>query len=233
MTATPTSSLRRSLARSPAELYSRRTVAGVLLVAVLSVLACSSPEPATPDEAPPPSTIEADDMGEGPIGGEYRGAKPAVTVHTDLGTFDIELWPHVAPKHVARFLALAEDGTYTGTRFHRVVSGFLIQGGDPNSKDDDPSNDGYGTVDPPLAPEFSSQPFARGTVGMARDHRPASASCQFFVVLNRSTHLDGQYTAFGEVVSGMSTVDAIAAVPADARRRPLEPPRLRVEVTSP
>ena len=159
---------------------------------------------------------------------------PRMAIETEYGRIDLELFPELAPRHVARVLELAASGFYDGLTFHRVVPGFLIQGGDPNTRDDDPENDGYGGLeDRRLQPEFSDRPFRRGSVGMARDYRPDGASTQFFIVVNRSPHVDEQYTLLGEVVGGMPVVDEIAGLPTDKRGRPESPPTMRVWVYEP
>lgn len=101
------------------------------------------------------------------------------------------------------------------------MPGFVVQGGDPNTKDDDPDNDGYGGLeDRRLEPEFSGRPFQRGSLGMARDFRLDGASCQFFICVSRSAHLDGTHTLFGRVSAGMDVVDDIASARTDDEGRP-------------
>jgi peptidyl-prolyl cis-trans isomerase B (cyclophilin B) len=154
---------------------------------------------------------------------------PRVAIDTPQGQIVIDLFPSAAPRHVRQFLSLVDEGFYDGTTFHRVVPGFIIQGGDPNSKDDDPLNDGYGGLeDRRLEVELSDHPFGRGSVGMARDYRWDGASCQFFISLGRNAHLDGTTTLFGRVVFGIEVADEIAALPAGALGRPLDPPRMKV-----
>lgn len=128
--------------------------------------------------------------------------KHTAQIHTNRGDFTVELLPTIAPEHVNSFVFLARDGFYDGTVFHRVVPGFVAQGGDPT---------GTGTGGPgytvPL--EASKEPFARGVVGMARSSDPNSAGSQWFVTLGDAPHLNGQYTVFGKVTKGMDVVDAI------------------------
>lgn len=119
------------------------------------------------------------------------------------GDVDLELWPDVAPKHVERIVTLAKQGFYDGIVFHRVIDGFMAQTGDPTGT-------GMGGSDlPDLKAEFSDKPFERGTLGMARSSDPDSANSQFFIMFAAAPHLNGQYTAFGKVVSGMEYVDNI------------------------
>ena len=128
------------------------------------------------------------------------------TLYMDLesGRVVIELRPDLAPKHVARIKELAREGFYDGVVFHRVIPGFMAQTGDPTGS-------GRGGSDKPDLPaEFSSEPFERGTLGMARTMDPNSANSQFFINYARTAHLDGQYTVWGEVVEGMEHVDQIA-----------------------
>lgn len=123
-------------------------------------------------------------------------------VHTTRGDFALELLPEIAPEHVNSFVFLARDKFYDGTKFHRVVPGFVAQGGDPT---------GTGTGGPgytvPL--EASREPFNRGAIGMARSSDPNSAGSQWFVTLGDAPHLNGQYTVFGKVTEGMDVVDSI------------------------
>ena len=120
------------------------------------------------------------------------------------------------------FKKLARKGFYDGTTFHRIIPGFMIQGGDPNTKDDDPNNDGTGGPGHKIKAEFSDTPHRRGIVSMARASDPDSAGSQFFIVLKNSSFLDGKYTVFGEVIEGMEVADKIVQQPRNRRDRPLE-----------
>ena len=133
----------------------------------------------------------------------------------ETGTIAIELMPELAPATVAHVIALAKEGFYDGTTFHRVIPGFMIQGGDPNSRDRDPNNDGMGISDTRLNDEFGPAPFVRGVVGMGNTGRPNSSGSQFFIMHADNRSLDGRYTVIGRVVSGMDVVDAITRVPID------------------
>jgi peptidylprolyl isomerase len=128
------------------------------------------------------------------------------------GTIVIDLMPEVAPKHVEQIVALAKEGAYDGVVFHRVIDGFMAQTGDvQNGKQGgDLSMAGMGgSSRPDLPAEFSSMPFDRGTIGMARSMDPNSANSQFFIMFAPAPHLDGQYTVVGQVVQGMDVIDAI------------------------
>lgn len=125
------------------------------------------------------------------------------------GKVVIELYPQVAPKHVARIKELVREGFYDGIVFHRVIGGFMAQTGDPTGT-------GRGGSDrPDLPAEFNDTPFERGTLGMARTADPNSANSQFFICFTRTRHLDGQYTVWGKVVEGMEFVDLIKKAPAN------------------
>ncbi len=144
----------------------------------------------------------------------------------DLGELRFRFLPEKAPQHVENFKKLAREGFYDGCTFHRVIPKFMIQGGDPLSKDDNPDNDGQGGPGHIVPAEFNDVPHQRGIVSMARRRDPDSAGSQFFIVVADSPAwsrtLDGKYTVFGEVISGMEVADKIAAVPRDRRDRPLE-----------
>jgi len=137
---------------------------------------------------------------------------------TDKGEIVLEFYPDSAPLHVANFKKLAKVGFYDGTTFHRVIPGFMIQGGDPNSKDDNPFNDGQGGPPYSVPAEFNDISHVPGIVSMARSSDPNSAGSQFFICLGSPKHLDGQYTVFGKAIKGMEAVEEIGKV-----RR--EPPR--------
>lgn len=155
-------------------------------------------------------------------------ANTLATLQTEAGDITIRFFHDKAPKHVANFIDLASKGFYDGTFFHRVIPGFMIQGGDPNTKKADASQYGVGgnvvNGNPvTLKSEFSDISHKRGIVSMARSSDPNSASSQFFIVVKDSPFLDNQYTAFGEVVSGMDVADKIVAAPRNARDLPNQP----------
>ena len=148
-------------------------------------------------------------------------------ISTTFGDITLKFYPEVAPNHVKSFLELSEKGFFDGTVFHRVIPGFVIQGGDPLSKDPDRSLHGTGGPGFQLKAEFSDKPHKRGTLSMARSASPDSAGSQFFICVAEATSLNGQYTVFGEVTSGMEVVDEIVSQPRDERDNPLD----RVEIT--
>lgn len=149
---------------------------------------------------------------------------------TRHGDITIEFLPEVAPNHVKNFIELAGKGFYDKTLFHRVIPDFMIQGGDPNSKNPDKRLHGTGGSGKNVKAEFSKTPHVRGIVSAARSANPDSASSQFFIVVADSSHLDNQYTAFGKVVSGLDVVDKIVAEETDHRDNPLEPVEMTVKI---
>lgn len=157
--------------------------------------------------------------------------KTRAIIKTRFGEMELVFFPDLAPKHVESFLNLARKGFYDGTIFHRVIPGFMIQGGDPNTKD--PSNrQSYGNGGPgyTVPAEFNRIPHERGIVSAARAADPNSAGSQFFIVIDKAPHLDGKYTVFGEVVKGMDVADTIVQQPRDRRDNPLERVEITVEV---
>ena len=148
-------------------------------------------------------------------------------IHTNLGDITLKFFPEVAPNHVNNFIELAKKGFYNGTTFHRVIPKFVIQGGDPNSKNPDRSKHGMGGPGYQLKAEFNKKPHRRGTLSMARSGHPDSAGSQFFICVADIPSLDGQYTVFGEVVKGMEVVDKIVSQPRDGN----DNPRDRIEMT--
>jgi peptidyl-prolyl cis-trans isomerase B (cyclophilin B) len=156
-----------------------------------------------------------------------------VDLNTTKGTISIRFFPDAAPEHVRNFVTLARDGFYDGTKFHRVIPGFMIQGGDPNTRSGAPATWGTGGSGKNLKAEFHPKSHRRGIVSMARSGHPDSASSQFFIVVEDSTFLDNQYTVFGEVTSGMEVADQIVGAPRTAQDRPLEPVAIEsVEIRS-
>lgn len=155
-----------------------------------------------------------------------------VTVkNEDWGTITLKFYPDVAPNHVRNMVTLADDKFYDGTTFHRVIPGFMIQGGDPNSRNPDRSTHGMGGPGYRLAAEFNDRPHRRGVLSMARAQDPNSAGSQFFICVADCPFLDRQYTVFGEVVDGMEVVDRIAHVQRDARDNPIDPVVMTMTVT--
>ena len=144
-------------------------------------------------------------------------------LHTTAGEIDIRFFPDVAPNHVKNFIDLAKSGFYNGTKFHRVIPGFMIQGGDPNTKSADTSQWGYGGSGKHVPAEFSSVEHTRGIVSMARSADPNSASSQFFIMVATAPSLDNQYSVFGQVTKGMDVADKIVSAPRNASDRPNSP----------
>lgn len=159
---------------------------------------------------------------------------PRAIIKTKFGDIEVKFFPDVAPKHVENFIRLAKEGFYNGTIFHRVIPGFMIQGGDPNTKDS-LKKDTYGQGGPKdekgnpitLKAEFSDIPHKRGIVSMARAAEPDTAGSQFFIVVEDSRFLDRKYSVFGEVTRGIGVADKIANLARDERDNPKE----RVEMT--
>ena len=137
------------------------------------------------------------------------------TIETNFGNIVFELLPNLAPETVRNFAKLAKSSFYDGTLFHRVIPGFMIQGGDPNTKKPDKSKWGRGGPGYTIKAEFNSKSHLRGIVSMARATDPDSASSQFFIVTTDSTFLDKQYTVFGQVIKGMDVADKIVNLPRD------------------
>jgi peptidyl-prolyl cis-trans isomerase B (cyclophilin B) len=169
---------------------------------------------APPPEPEPFTTESIEDLAR------YRAV-----LETSLGPITLAFLPDKAPGHVRNFLRLASLGAYDGTAFHRVVRGFVLQGGMLNTRTD-PVPQRVQKYVRTLAPEFNDTPHVKGTLSMARTDDPDSASTSFFVCTGSAPSLDGKYTAFGRVVDGMAAVEAIEAVPVDG-----EAPRQRIEVT--
>ena len=165
-------------------------------------------------EAPAPPTAEEI--------AKYKKAR--ATIETRLGKIVLEFLPDKAPLHVKNFITLAESGFYNGTPFHRVIPGFMIQGGDP-------SGNGTGGPGYNIKAEFNDVKHVPGVLSMARRQDPDSAGSQFFIMVGTSTHLDGQYSAFGRVVEGQEVADKIAAEKRNRRDKPLTPVEISVTIT--
>jgi cyclophilin family peptidyl-prolyl cis-trans isomerase len=168
---------------------------------------------------------------------KVKGKDQLVTIETPHGEIKLVLFEDT-PKHRENFLKLAKEGYYTGTTFHRVIDGFMIQGGDPNSKDDDPRNDGSGNPGYTIPAEINPKhKHVRGAVAAARqgdmvNPQRASSGSQFYIVENHdgTPMLDAAYTVFGQVVDGLDVIDKIAEQPKDGRDRPLSDIKMKVEV---
>lgn len=183
------------------------------VVALVAALACSA---ACSEPAPTPPSSPA-----GPAAYVWpAGPQPhAVIAIEGFGEIEIELYPTLAPSTVRNFTKLATSGFYAGTTFHRVIPGFMLQAGDPNTKDNDPRNDGDGGPGFHIEDEFTDAPHVRGVVSMANTSTKNSGSSQFFILQADALHLDGHHSVFGRVTRGMEIVDAIAAVETDRHGR--------------
>ena len=178
-----------------------RFLMGMALGAALFGQACAAE---TPDTTPANVTPAAMTTGFSAPDAAWRTVDPEnlLLVDTKYGQIAVELFPEIAPKHVAQVKALARDGFYDNVPFHRVIDGFMAQGGCPDGT-------GMGGADANIPAEFSSEPHARGVCSMARSQNPNSASSQFFVCLDDAGFLDNQYTVWGVVESGMDLIDAL------------------------
>jgi len=147
-------------------------------------------------------------------------SKDIAVIDTAHGKIELEFLEDKAPNHAKNFKDLANKGFYNGTTFHRVIPGFMIQGGDPNSKDEDKSRHGTGGPGYTVDAEFNDVKHDRGILSMARSQDPNSAGSQFFICVKNSYFLDGQYTAFGRVINGMDVADKIVNEPRDSNDNP-------------
>ena len=151
-------------------------------------------------------------------------------IETNLGNMEIKFFPEVAPNHVSSFIELAKKGFYDGTTFHRIMPGFMIQGGDPNSKNPDRSKHGMGGPGFTLKAEFNEKQHKRGILSMARSQHQDSAGSQFFICVADALFLDRKYTVFGEVVSGIEIADKIVSQPRDKADNPKERIEMKVKI---
>ena len=178
---------------------------GAIGIAVLALAGCTAPE--TPAPEPPAASI-----GTGP--------HPTALLEIEgLGTVRIDLLPEISPQAVARFTRIANSGFYDGTTFHRVLPGFVIQGGDPLTRNTDPRDDGKGGHPEGFPDEFSGITHLRGTLALANKGRPGTATGQFFIVHQDAPHLDGNYTVLGRVAAGIEVVDAVTELEIDTYGR--------------
>jgi peptidyl-prolyl cis-trans isomerase B (cyclophilin B) len=186
-------------------------VTGLMLL--LAVSACSEKKEKTSDSK------------------ETKMAETRAIIETKFGNIELKFFPEAAPNHVNNFIGLAKKGFYDGTTFHRVIPGFMIQGGDPNSKNTDKSTHGTGGPGYTVKAEFNDKPHKKGVLSMARSGHPDSAGSQFFICAADAFFLDKQYTVFGEVVSGMDVVDKIVNQPRDKRDNPVDRIEMKVNIT--
>ncbi|MBI4683465.1 MAG: peptidylprolyl isomerase [Nitrospirae bacterium] len=151
-------------------------------------------------------------------------------IETKFGNIELKFFPDVAPNHVNNFIELAQKGFYNETTFHRVIPGFMIQGGDPNSKNHNKAMHGMGDPGYKLKAEFNAKPHKRGILSMARSNDPDSAGSQFFICVADAMFLNGQYTVFGEAVSGLDVIDKIVSQPRDRNDNPNERIEMKVKI---
>jgi peptidyl-prolyl cis-trans isomerase B (cyclophilin B) len=181
-----------------------------------------------------------------PVAKESKDTKEVAVIKTSAGEMVVEFWSDVAPRTVENFKKLAKQGFYDGTAFHRIIKGFMIQGGDPKTKDAS-KEDEYGTGDPgyKIDAEFSDRKHTKGVLSMARNGDPRerfgampapqfanSAGSQFFIVHGDAPHLDNRYTAFGKVIKGLEVLDAIADTPVMRKGGESSKPTRRIEIES-
>lgn len=154
--------------------------------------------------------------------------KEVAIIKTSEGEIVLEFYPDVAPNHVENFKKLANKGFYDGTAFHRVIKGFMIQGGDPNTKDE-AKKDSWGQGGPgyTIKAEFNKRPHVRGTLSAARTADPDTAGCQFFICHGAPSFLDGQYTVFGQLIKGDDVLEKIATTATEGSDRPVK--RMNIE----
>ena len=201
-------------------IYLMLAVLSIVLCAVL-LMGCGKSSTNTPSDSQKSTVVDKTEKGA-------NDKNPVVTIEMmDGGKITIELYPDKAPNTVRNFVGLVQKGFYDGLIFHRVIPGFMIQGGDPK---------GTGTGGPgySIAGEFSSNNFAtndikheRGVISMARAQSPDSAGSQFFIMVKESSQLNGQYAAFGKVTSGIDVADKIVAAKRDGSDKPLEDQKMK------
>lgn len=185
-----------------------RSAVFVLCMALLvAVTGCNNTQQGE-EKGSKSTTLDEEDVPESKEKIKVENNKIAV-IETDKGTIKFSFYPDEAPKTVENFVKLANEGFYDGCKFHRVVAGFVIQGGDPNSKDDDPTNDGQGGPGYTIVAEFSDLKHEEGTVAMARKSEPNSGGSQFYICLEAQPNLNGQYTVFGQVTEGLNVIQKI------------------------
>ncbi len=189
------------------------TLLGLIVAGCSNDKATSTPEP----KIVAPATVAS-----------APATNEVAVVTTSEGVMVLEFYPDVAPKHVENFKTLAKKGFYDGTCFHRVIAGFMIQGGDPNSKDESAKGSwGMGGPGTTVNAEFNAKHHARGILSMARSSDPNSGGSQFFICHADAGQLDGQYTVFGNLIKGFDVLDKIATTPTEGPDRPVK--RMNIE----
>jgi cyclophilin family peptidyl-prolyl cis-trans isomerase len=177
----------------------------LLFFSLIAIRADSQFKVTKVSDTPPYTGVELDKYCSNP--------KRLLVIETKQGVMKIQLFDKLAPNHVAQITKLAMAKMYDSCTFHRCIKGFMIQGGDPNSKDNDLSNDGTGGMGDRLKAEFSAVPHLRGICSMARTNDPNSATSQFFICHGTASSLNNQYTVWGQLVSGYAVLDAIEDLP--------------------
>jgi peptidyl-prolyl cis-trans isomerase B (cyclophilin B) len=181
----------------------------------------TTPEKSPEATAPAVQTPAPEEESPGEQAAKPKDGDEVGVIQTNLGRIVVQFFPDKAPGHVKNFKDLARKKFYDGTKFHRVIPDFMIQGGDPNSREADRSLHGTGGPGYSIKAEFNDVKHVRGVLSMARSADPDSAGSQFFIMVAANAGLDGQYSAFGSVVEGMDVVDKIVALPRDGNDNPL------------
>ncbi len=177
------------------------------LLALCAALLASGCSERSAAQGAAPSPAPASPMKETP------SEAPRAIIRTSVGDMTVEFWPDVAPRTVDNFLKLSREGFYEGTCFHRIIKGFMIQGGCPNSKRGARGQPGTGGPGYQVKAEFNNRPHVRGVLSMARSSDPDSAGSQFFICHGAAPFLNNKYTAFGKLVDGADVLDKIASIP--------------------
>jgi cyclophilin family peptidyl-prolyl cis-trans isomerase len=199
----------------------------IVLMVVIMIMACAKKEQAPKVTCQPLGDTEIQQLLEKvkqtPM--EPVAANEVAVLETNYGKMVLSFFPDKAPMHCTSFKRLAKAGYYDCTTFHRIIPGFMIQGGDINSKDAIEGNEGMGGPGYSIPAEFNDTPHEKGILSMARSADPNSAGSQFFICLGRekTAHLDGQYTVFGKLVEGMDVLEAIAKVQIGPGDAPIQP----------
>ncbi len=216
-----------------------RTIIILALGALFMVTSCKSGPKSETTEATKATETEMTEKKAEPTGklakwpDDYPIDGDSVAViSTKFGDIVLEFYPDIAPNHVRNFKYLANHGFYNGCAFHRVIPGFMIQGGDPNSKDADKAKHGTGDPGWSVDAEFSKKDHVKGTLSMARSRDPNSAGSQFFVCVARAKNLDNQYTVFGQTIKGVEVADKIVSQPRDSKDNPNERIEMTVKIVS-